>query len=731
VRVVRVALDVPLPTLFDYHTPADAPVCAGQRVLAPFGRGRKVGVVLEVDVQPQVALERIKPLAHVFRDEPVLESDVIELLRFSAEYYHYPVGQVVMGALPQLLRRARLPQASGVRAYRLTAAGHAFDVSRLPQRAVVRRRLLAALREAQSLDLPSLRALAPAAARALPELERMGLVERVHTAGLQSTQRPAPLPGPALGPALTPEQAQCVRAILDTLGRFAPFLLRGVTGSGKTEVYFAVVAEVLARGRQALMLVPEINLTPQLIGRFRARFPDVALAALHSNLADGERLRAWRDAQAGRARVVIGTRLAVFTPLPELGLVIVDEEHDASFKQQDGLRYSARDLALLRAKRRAVPALLGSATPSLESYANALARRYALLSLPSRPGATLPQIRCVDTRREHLRHGLSKALVQAIAARLSRGEQSLVFVNRRGYAPALVCPACGWASPCTRCSARLVLHLKDGRLRCHYCGHEEPIAALCPACGNQDLAPAGHGTQRLESALAELFPGARLLRVDRDSTRRRHAFAAMQEDIRAQRIDLLVGTQMLAKGHDFPQLTLVGVVNADSALYSSDFRAAERLYALLTQVAGRAGRGERAGEVLIQTEFPDHPLYDAVCRQDYAAFAEAGLEERRQCGFPPYRHQALLRAEAARRAVVDDYLHSAARAAEKLAMPVQIFDPVPPAIERVAGRERGQLLVQAAGRGELQRFLSAWWPRLSDAASRSVRWSLEVDPLEV
>ena len=697
-RVVRVALDVPLRTLFDYQAPADGPVCAGQRVLVPFGRGRKVGMVLEVEAQPQVALERIKPLAHVFRDEPALDRDVIELLRFSADYYHYPVGQVVMGALPQLLRRARLPQAAGVGGYRLTAAGHAFELARVPQRAVARRRVLAALREAQSLDLPALRALAPAAPRVLRELERMGLIERVRTARSDSTLRPGPLPEPAPGPGLTSDQARSVRAIVDTLGSFAPFLLRGVTGSGKTEVYFAVVAEVLARGCQALILVPEINLTPQLIGRFRARFPDVALAALHSNLADGERLRAWRDAQAGNARVLIGTRLAVFTPLPELGLVIVDEEHDASFKQQDGLRYSARDLALLRAKHRAVPALLGSATPSLESYANARAGRYALLTLPSRPGATLPQIRCVDTRRERLRHGLSHGLVEAIASRLSRGEQSLVFVNRRGYAPALVCPACGWTSPCTRCSARLVLHLKDRRLRCHYCGHEEPVAALCPGCGNQDLAPAGHGTQRLESALAELFPGARLLRVDRDSTRRRHAFAAMQEDIRAQRIDLLVGTQMLAKGHDFPQLTLVGVVNADSALYSSDFRAAERLYALLTQVAGRAGRGERAGEVLIQTEFPDHPVYDAVCRQDYAAFAEGALEERRQCGFPPYRHQALLRAEAARRALVDEYLHSAARAAEELTMPVQIFDPVPPAIERIAGRERGQLLVQAAAR---------------------------------
>ena len=430
----------------------------------------------------------------------------------------------------------------------------------------------------------------------------------------------------------------------------------------------------------------------------------------------------------------------------------MDEEHDASYKQQEGLRYSARDLALFRAKQRSAPVLLGSATPSLESYANATerpatvvardsdsterstnltAQRYRLLELGCRPGAALPAIRCVDTRKQQLRHGLAPALLDGIRARLARAEQSLVFVNRRGYAPALVCPACGWASPCTRCSARLVLHLKDGRLRCHYCGHEEKIASVCPSCGNQDLAPAGHGTQRIESALEEAFPRARVLRVDRDSTRRKQAFERMQEAIRAQQVDILVGTQMLAKGHDFPRLTLVGVVNADSALYSSDFRAAERLYAQLTQVAGRAGRGDMPGEVLIQTEFPDHPLYDAVCRQDYAAFAREALAERRQACFPPYSYQALLRAEASRRETVDDYLSRAARAGVELGLEVEIFDPVPAVVARVAGRERGHLLVQAVSRTALQRFLSAWHPQLASAASRAVRWSLDVDPLEL
>jgi primosomal protein N' (replication factor Y) len=343
----------------------------------------------------------------------------------------------------------------------------------------------------------------------------------------------------------------------------------------------------------------------------------------------------------------------------------------------------------------------------------------------------LPAIRCIDTRRARLLQGLSAPLLDALRERVRRGEQSLVFLNRRGYSPALVCPACGWACPCTRCTARLVLHLKDNRLRCHYCGHEEPVARICASCGNQDLMPAGHGTQRLEEALAQALPDARVLRIDRDSTRARHAFAAMQTHIREHRVDVLVGTQMLAKGHDFPRLTLVGVVNADAALYSSDFRAAERLFALLTQVAGRAGRASLPGEVLIQTDFPGHPLYDAVCRQDYATFACAALEERRSALFPPFSYQALLRAEAARREAVDAYLEQAAGSARSLGCAVDVYDPVPPPIARVAGQERGQLLVQSGTRAELQRFLRAWQPQLRAHASRTVRWSLDVDPLDV
>ena len=756
-KVARVALDVPVLTLFDYVLPRDVEDVVGRRVLVPFGRGRKIGVVVETGAEASIAADRIKPVTQVFLDEPALPADVLVLLRFASEYYHHPLGQVVLGALPQLLRRAGAASQRRPRAFELTDKGRELDLLSLPSRALIKRKLLGLLQDVGTIEASVLRALSPSAARVLVELERSQLVvqraveSHDRRTAAPSTGHPGEL---AIGPELTTQQQMCVKAVVEALGGYAPFLLRGVTGSGKTEVYFQIIAEALRRDQQALVLVPEINLTPQLTERFRARFPDTELVTLHSNLAEGERVRGWRAAESGEASVVIGTRLAVFTPLPRLGVIVVDEEHDASFKQQEGLRYSARDLALFRAKQRGVPVLLGSATPSLESYANATERpvttvrnvgtttqnanipavpvqRYRLLELGTRSGVTLPTIRCVDTRKLPLRHGLAPLLLDGIRARLERAEQSLVFVNRRGYAPALMCSACGWASPCTRCSARLVLHLKDGRLRCHYCGHEEKIAAVCPSCGNQDLAPAGHGTQRIESALEEAFPHARVLRVDRDTTRRKQAFELMQEAIRAQEVDILVGTQMLAKGHDFPRLTLVGIVNADSALYGADFRAAERLYAQLTQVAGRAGRGDLPGEVLIQSEFPGHALYDAVCRQDYAAFARGALAERREAQFPPFAYQALLRAEATHRDAVDAYLTQAARTGAELGFGAEIFDPVPAVVARVAGRERGQLLVQSPSRGELQRFLTAWRPHLTNAPSRAVRWSLDVDPLDL
>lgn len=545
-------------------------------------------------------------------------------------------------------------------------------------------------------------------------------------------------PLPTLAPELTAEQQAALAVVREHAEGFRPFLLFGVTGSGKTEVYLSLIADALAKGGQVLVLVPEINLTPQLEARVAGRFPAAGLVSLHSELTEAARLRNWKAAFSGQARIVLGTRLSVFTPLPDLALIIVDEEHDPSFKQQDGMRYSARDVAVFRAHERKIPIVLGSATPSLETWANATARemrgRYKLLALKERAveQARLPSVERIDLRKEKAEEGLSGILLEAIEKRLARGEQSLVFLNRRGYAPVLACTACGWISNCKRCAANLVLHMADRRLRCHHCGHESGVPRTCPTCGNQDIHPFGRGTQRLEEFLAERFPKARILRADRDVAKSRKQWEALVEKIHAGEADILVGTQMLAKGHDFPKLTLVGVVGADAALFAADCRAPERLFAQLMQVAGRAGRAQLPGQVLIQTQYPDHPLYAAIVKHDYPAFAATQLAERKVAGFPPYSHQAMLRAEAPKMADAIAFLATARSWPETAAHPaVTLYDPVPMRMARLANLERGQLLVECASRPALQAFLTAWQPALEGIKSPSrLRWHLEVDPLE-
>ncbi len=555
----------------------------------------------------------------------------------------------------------------------------------------------------------------------------------------RSAKRRASCPAEAqIAPALTADQQAALNAIEAHGDGFKAFLLHGVTGSGKTEVYLRLIERTLVRGRQALLLVPEINLTPQLETRIAARFPAARLVSLHSELGDAARSRHWRAAHSGEARIVLGTRLAVFTPMPVLGLIIVDEEHDTSFKQQDGLRYSARDLAVYRARQNDIPVVLGSATPSLESWANATGNggreRYHLLSLGGRavPGAGLPAIRCIDTRVDRLHDGLTIPLLSAIESRLARGEQSLLFLNRRGYAPVLACAACGWVSHCPACAANLVLHLADRRLRCHHCGHQTTLPRACPTCGNQDLGAFGRGTQRLEAALRERFPQARILRVDRDAAGTRRQWEMLATQIENGEADILVGTQMLAKGHHFPQLTLVGAVAPDAALFAADGRASERLFAQLMQVAGRAGRAERHGEVLLQTRYPDHPLYAALARHDYAGFAAEQLAERRQSGFPPYTFQAMLRAEAENIADSLAFLNTAKRAVSAEKYPqIILYDPVPMRLARRARLERGQLLVESLSRRALQHFLADWLNILEHCKHPAhLRWHLEVDPLE-
>ena len=589
--LIHVALDVPLAQLFTYRAEATA-ADLGRRVVVPFGRREVVGIILAVGGRSDIAEGRLRLARRIIREEPALDDDVLDLIRFCADYYQHPAGEVCAAVLPTALRQPRATPAA-VAHFRLTAAGRAADLTTLPVRALVKRELLTRLAAAPSLSLADVRALSPRGAAALKTLCTLGWVEPDEpiAPAAPAAAAPAAAVTPAPGPALTPDQVTALAHLRNAGEGFRAWLLFGVTGSGKTEVYLHLIADALARGRQTLVLVPEINLTPQLEERFRLRFPGATLVMLHSRLAGGERLAQWRAAQQGAAQIVLGTRLAVFAPLPALGLVIVDEEHDGSFKQGEGLRYSARDLAVYRARQRGVPIVLGSATPSLETFHNAERARYTRLDLPTRARGAPPAVSTIDTRTAELADGLSRPLLDAVAAARARGEQSLLFINRRGYAPVLVCRSCGWVAPCHRCSARLVYHTDRQGLRCHHCGHREPAPTACPGCGSQELVPVGAGTQRIEEALARLLPEARVLRIDRDATRRKGAWSDLRARIEGGEVDVLVGTQMLAKGHDFPQLSLVGVLNADNALYSTDLRAPERLFALLTQVAGRAGRG--------------------------------------------------------------------------------------------------------------------------------------------
>ena len=729
-KIVRVGFDVPVDALFDYRCDDATAADIGKRVLAPFGKRNAIGVILEVVNESDIAQSRLKPVTRVLRATPGFAAQDIQLMRFAAEYYQHPLGTVVMSALPGALRFAKKQPGKSLMHYALTAQGAALSADDLPVRALTKRRVLALFQERHVIDAATASAFRAAEKQALRALIADGHIEHREGA-LQPPPLLAQQPtAPVYGPELTLEQTAAVNLLTAELAGFKPHLLHGVTGSGKTEVYLRVMDEVLRRGRQALLLVPEIALTPQLHTTVCIRFPQLKVVALHSGLNEGERLQHWIAAQTGAARIVLGTRLAVFAPMPELGLIVVDEEHDASFKQNEGFRYSARDLAVVRARQRNVPIILGSATPALETWHNASIGRYALARLPHRINNTVPRIVCVNTRHERIADGVAPGMLAAIERRLTAHEQVLVFINRRGYAPVLMCHDCGWLSNCHRCSAKLVVHLPERRLHCHHCGYQSPVPLACPDCGNADLAPVGQGTQRIEAALAAQFPQARVLRIDRDSTRRRNAWSGMRERIEAREVDILVGTQILAKGHDFPNLSLVCVLNADSSLYSTDFRAPERLYALLTQVAGRAGRGSVAGDVLIQTEFPDHPLYAALRDQNYARFADELLAERRAAGFPPFQYQALLRAEAPKLDTAIAWLTHAAARAREIDDSITIYDPVPAGMVRLAGRERAQLLVQCATRNRLQRFLAAWRATLADKRASSARWSIDVDPLE-
>lgn len=678
---VRVVLDIPRQEAFDYR--CEHPVQKGQRVIVPFGSRQLIGVVIELLPAPAFDPEQIRDVEQVLDDLPAFSASWLALAQFASRYYQRSLGEVILPVLPNGLRKPT--------AYlgKRSAGGPVARADRKKRGTV-----------------------APALASPI---------------------------------VLNAQQQHAVQKISQSDG-YAAYLLHGVTGSGKTEVYLHAALTFLQRGQQILMLVPEINLTPQLETAVRARFADIVapdeIAVFHSGLADGERIKAWADAQRGKLKVLLGTRMAIFAPLDNPGLIIVDEEHDASYKQQEGLRYSARDLAVWRAHHAGIPLVLGSATPSLETWHHALSGRYTRLTLEQRARTRfLPDIRLVDTRKAKLNQGFEPSVLEAIRSRLERGEQSMVFLNRRGYAPVMHCAACGWVSQCPRCSVHTVLHRTPGsgyQLQCHHCGFHSRVPSICPDCGNQDLQPLGRGTQRVEEFLQEAFPAARIQRIDADSTRLKGSALRLFDEVHTGNIDILVGTQMVAKGHDFKRLGLVAVLNADSMLFSADFRAPERLFAQLLQVAGRAGRHAEGGQVLIQTGYPDHTVYQTLLNNDFPAFADDLLAERQDTGLPPFTFQALITAEAKSvqlaLAFLDEIRALAASflSGEGESEVVRLYDPVPLRILRVAHVERAQLLVESASRPALQRFLQQWLPQVQTIGQKQrMRYFIEVDPLEI
>lgn len=743
-RIVRVVLDVPLDQWFDYANPG-LQVMPGNRVVVPFAGRQLVGIVMAVAEDSEVPAHKLKAILQVFDDIP-LDTATLKLLRFCADYYHYPYGQTVLSALPLRLRQTKPAVARKQWVYRLDKT---VPEGLISKRQLGLARVTAALEGGVELSEAQLTSLFSGWRKAVAPLLESGLITRREVIAVKPS-----LPASADVPALNDEQALAVSTILAQRQAFKPWLLFGVTGSGKTEVYIRLLEAVLSTPKaQVLVMVPEINLTPQLESRFRSRLRQFTLVTLHSHLSESERLQNWQAAQSGTAQIVIGTRLSIFTPMPQLKLMILDEEHDSSYKQQDGMRYHARDVALVRAKQLDIPIILGSATPSLESWYNAMADTGSAYSLPKKAAygllrlnrravaaAKLPEITCIDTVQMPAEGGLTPWLKQAIQHRLQRGEQSLLFINRRGYSPVLHCSACQWLADCHRCSANMVLHLRQRVLRCHHCGAEQRIPVQCPSCGNPDLRPVGQATQRVEETLQQLFPQARIARVDRDTIQAKEALTTVLSAVHAGKVDILVGTQMLAKGHDFPNLTLVGVLDTDGALYSPDYRASERLFAQLMQVAGRAGRGEKAGEVLIQTAFPQHPLFAALRTQDYEAYANTLLQERIVLQFPPAAYVAVFKAEASEYALVEQFLRELAEAArhfvtEEAAQFTQlpiVYDPVRPGLARLNRMERGYVMLQSPHRNSLQLLLrsAVAWARRHPLQSK-IRWVLDVDAFDI
>jgi primosomal protein N' (replication factor Y) len=723
VIVVRVALPVPLRQHFDYLIATEPQPQVGCRVQVPFGSRKLVGVIWQVAPDDQFDSSKLKAVLKLLDSTPVLPPLLCQLLSFAAEYYHHPLGEVLISALPALLREGRELTDYQPKAYRLTDAGRQLEAKTL-KRSAKQQALWQTLQAHQLTESVLLQQHSRATLKQLLDKQ---LAEEIIVP-------PTPYAAPtktAEGLKLTQAQALAVTAVDQACGRFERLLLEGVTGSGKTEVYLQSIAKLLQTQQQVLLIVPEIGLTPQTLERFQTRF-DVPVLCWHSALSDSERLHCWLQAGTGAAAIIIGTRSALFLPFWRLGLIIIDEEHDQSLKQQDGFRYHARDLAIKRAALQHCPILLGSATPSLESLHNAINRRFIHLPLPDRAaGQALPKFELVDLKQQVLQFGLASQTLAKIKQQLALGLQVMLFLNRRGFAPALSCQECGWLTECHRCSAFTTYHKQSRQLVCHHCGASKAVPRQCGGCGSTQLKPLGQGTEQLEENLQQLFPDIAITRLDRDSTRRKGALHQALDDIHQHGARLIVGTQMLAKGHHFPNVSLVVIVDVDGALYSSDFRAPEQLAQLLTQVAGRAGRGSSGGTVLLQTHYPEHALLQDIIQNGYASFARSALQEREQTRLPPFQHLALFSVEAHQSELCQQWLQQLADSVRQFAA-IQLLGPIPAPLERRAGKYRWQLQLYSPARPALHQALDkvlhliTQWP-----LSRKVKWQLDVDPTDL
>ncbi len=715
----HIALNTPLPLLtYSY----DDEIALGSRVLVKLRGKLQVGLVWAANVQPDIALDKILPIIQVI-DDIKLPETWRELIDFTARYYHYPIGQTVFTALPSLLKEQKavsLPQPPVF--YMLNSLG---KQQAEPPKAHTKKWALWQALKSGNVNVATLKKIHPKASDLIHEYEQLGWLD---------TSTTATPPIPPSPHHLNAEQTAAAAAVKSHLGAYKPFLLHGITGSGKTEVYFDIMATVLSSGKQVLFLLPEINLTPQLLHRVAQRFPDMPTAVLHSQTAAGARGRDYLRAMLGQAKLIIGTRLAVFTPMHDLGLIVVDEEHDTSFKQDNELRYHARDLAIWRARQLHCPIVLGSATPSLETWHKAQTGAYPLLTLSHRANlaARLPEIHLIDVRRLHLDNGFSPQALALLQENHRKGGLSLVYLNRRGFAPALFCGDCGHTFGCPNCSAKMVLHQRAQQLRCHHCDFRQPVPHFCSECGNQDLTALGFGTQRIEETLKSALPQARIVRVDRDSTSRKTDWDDIYAQIADHQIDILVGTQMLAKGHDFARLNLVIVLNADGSLFSSDFRAPERLFAELMQVAGRAGRAEHTGRVYIQTQLPEHPIFTAVKAQNYPQFAAQELAQREELALPPFGFQAAVRADAPKMSDAVSFLNDIRDVIAPL-LPESVWQmgAVPMLMARLAERERAQIFIESPDRTALHRALSLWQQVLQTYRDGNLRWHIDVDCQEM